>query len=286
MAGETPVMAAMSRYLLAGRAIAVSVSDSPDLGVLGMGKQHLADAMAEVARHLLAAGAQLLYGGDLRPKGFSELLLELVERYRPETFSPTKRGPVAINYLAWPVHATMNRKQLDHWRDAVSPFGMLVCLDQSGRPISKPLRIARQPTADEWSRSLSGMRRLMTRRSAARVVLGGRTQGFRGKYPGIAEETLLSIRAGKPVFVLGGYGGCALDIATAIGLTAKPPIQRSSEWKGHERFQPLKPAMLKNGLTVKENAILAETPHVDEAVTLISRGLHRLFDGKHLVVGN
>jgi len=31
--------------------------------------------------------------------------------------------------------------------------------------------------------------------------------------PGIAEETYLSLEAQQPVFVLGGFGGCARDIA-------------------------------------------------------------------------
>jgi hypothetical protein len=45
--------------------IAVSISDSPDLAARGLGERHLCDVMVEVARHLIAAGATLVYGGDL-----------------------------------------------------------------------------------------------------------------------------------------------------------------------------------------------------------------------------
>lgn len=51
---------------------------------LGLSDGHLRDAMAEIARHLLALGARL-YGGDLRQHGFSELLFELVSRHRRDS---------------------------------------------------------------------------------------------------------------------------------------------------------------------------------------------------------
>lgn len=38
-------------------AIAISVSESPDMLVLGLSDQHLRDAMTEIARHMLALGA-------------------------------------------------------------------------------------------------------------------------------------------------------------------------------------------------------------------------------------
>ena len=51
---------------LSQKAIAVAISDSPDMAGLGLAPEHLRDAMAEIARHLLALGARLVYGGDLR----------------------------------------------------------------------------------------------------------------------------------------------------------------------------------------------------------------------------
>ena len=63
-------------------AIAISISESSDMPALGLSDQHLRDAMAEIARHMLALGANLVYGGDLRQCGFSELLFELVARHR------------------------------------------------------------------------------------------------------------------------------------------------------------------------------------------------------------
>ena len=63
-------------------AVGISVSESPDLRVLGLSDGHLRDAMAEIALLLLASGKSLAYGGDLRQHGFTQLLAELVGRHR------------------------------------------------------------------------------------------------------------------------------------------------------------------------------------------------------------
>ena len=84
-------------------AVAISISESPDMAVLGLSDEHLRDAMAEIARHLLALGVRLAYGGDLRASGFTELLFELVARHRRDADEGDERTGVT-NYLAWPVH--------------------------------------------------------------------------------------------------------------------------------------------------------------------------------------
>jgi hypothetical protein len=33
--------------------VAISISESPDMGILGLATEHLDDAMAEIARHIL-----------------------------------------------------------------------------------------------------------------------------------------------------------------------------------------------------------------------------------------
>ena len=92
--------------------------------------------------------------------------------------------------------------------------------------------------------------------------------------PGIAEETYLSLQAGQPVFVLGGFGGCSRDIAETMGFAERWAGSRG-DWAGRERFRPYSPDDLHNGLSREENAVLARTPHIQEALTLVSRGLRR-----------
>ena len=84
--------------VLGQQVIAISISESHDMPALGLSDGHLRDAMAEIARHLLALGARLVYGGDLRQQGFSELLFELVSRHRRDSAEDDRRADV-INFF-------------------------------------------------------------------------------------------------------------------------------------------------------------------------------------------
>ena len=79
------------------RVVAVSTSESSDMPALGLSDEHLRDAMAEIARHVLRTGSRLVYGGDLSQHGFSELLFEIVAR--PPTCSRQCRGTCGCHQL-------------------------------------------------------------------------------------------------------------------------------------------------------------------------------------------
>ena len=260
----------MKNGSLEGCRIAISISDAPDMGVRGLGKEHLEDAMTEVARHLLALGAQLAYGGDLRPEGFTELLFELVHRYRRNE----QAERVAVrNYLAWPVHASTPPDKIKQLRLALEGIAELVLLTPDGKVMTqtetgKPA----EPTPSDWRSGLTAMRNTMASETQARVVLGGRTTGYRGRFPGVAEEALIQIENKAPLYVLGGFGGCSFDIAAALGLSS---ANGQASWEGLKNFTAYRAEDLRNGLEFDENVALANTVHADEASALIMRGLLR-----------
>jgi hypothetical protein len=133
-------------------AIAISTSDSPDMPSLGLSDEHLKDAMAEIARHLLALGAHLVYGGDLRAYGFTELLFELVARHRSDAHD-ADQSPAVANYLAWPVHICMKVKELEQLSHDLSGSAKIVCLGPDGRRLTQRERLElapRDPTESEW----------------------------------------------------------------------------------------------------------------------------------------
>lgn len=264
------------REPLSQKAIAIAISDSPDMAALGLAPEHLRDAMAEIARHLLAMGARLVYGGDLRANGFTELLFELVARYRRDADIGDAR-PAVVNYLAWPIVVSKPAAELRGLVDELAGLAELHFLDRQGADlVPAALNDAARPTVtdEDWSVALTTMREVLTRVSDARIVLGGRTQGYKGRMPGIAEEALTALQASQPLFLLGGFGGCARDIAVALKLL--PQSASLATWPGQDAFVPFDNISLRNGLTVEENTTLARTVHVDEAVALILRGLLRL----------
>ena len=255
-------------------AVAVSISDSPDMSALGLSDGHLREAMVEIARHVLRTGSQLVYGGDLRQYGFSELLLEMVARYRPVGDGGDEDVDIT-NYLAWPVHMQISSTKLEETAEALVGSARLVCLDIDGKPVILEERRQRrqaEPMEVEWSDGLTAMRRHMLAESDARIVLGGRVDRYKGAMPGIGEEALLSLDAGQPLFVVGGFGGCAHDIAESMRLM-EPRMFYRRTWMGRETFDEFSAEDLNNGLTFEENATLASTPHIDQAIVLIRRGL-------------
>lgn len=272
------------RKALTKQVIAISISESSDMPALGLTDAHLRDAMAEIARHLLAGGASLVYGGDLRKGGFTELLFELVSRHRVDA-DPNDphaaRNDLATAvrwFVAWSIHAPLAATALDQLAADLAGVAEAVYLTLDGRRMTKSERAAlqpQQPSEDDWSQALTAMRRTMREESDARIVLGGRVDGYKGVMPGIAEEALESLRNKQPLFLLGGFGGCAHDIAELVGLIAPTRASRPT-WPGQQHFAGFTPACLHNDLTDAENATLARTVHVDQAVVLVLRGLLRL----------
>jgi len=257
--------------------IAISASESPDMPALGLSHEHLRDAMTEIARHLLALGARLVYGGDLRALGFTQLLFELVARHRRDADEGDERTGV-VNYLAWPVHVSLTTDELNQFSADLAGAAELICLGIEGRRLGSTERqkmAQRQPTEKEWTDGLTAMRHVMRRDTHARIVLGGRVDKYKGAMPGIAEEALLSLEAGQPLFIIGGFGGCARDIAEALGLVSPRGISHSS-WRGRQKFDRFGAADLNNCLTAYENTILANTSHIDQAVAVVLGGLLRV----------
>ena len=256
--------------------VAISISESPDMAVLGLSNEHLQDAMTELALSLLSSGVSLAYGGDLRKGGFTELLFELLTRYRDH---PRHSGKIGVtDYLAWPVHIRMTAGELAAFSAGHEGAARLVFLARDGDRLEQEQRLelpSHEPDDDEWAEGLTGMRVVMRQETQARIVLGGRVEDYKGRMPGIAEETLLSLQVQQPVFLLGGFGGCTRDIAETVGLVERWAGSRG-DWSGRPDFGRYSPADLHNGLSDEDNAVLARTPHLDQAVALVTHGLNQL----------
>jgi hypothetical protein len=267
----------MTTRVLAGHCIALSISESPEMAVLGLGKEHLEDAMTELVRLLFASGASVAYGGDLRPGGFTNLLFEVVNRYR---LNRDEDRNLVRNYLAWPVHSALHRNDIEELQNQLQGLADLILLSLDGKPISLDDR-AKEPVSiqpHEWIYGLTAMRHTMAAETKARIVLGGKTSGYKGDMPGVAEEALIQLSRMAPLYVLGGFGGCSREIAVAMGIGDRSlPAVNTAGWSASNKFGKLGPGNLSNGLPEADNKRLAVTAHVDEAATLVMRGLFNLY---------
>ena len=131
-----------------------------------------------------------------------------------------------LNYLAWPVHIGMEVASLKELESELRGCAGLVLVDLTGTRLSMDSRAqcaSHFPEESDWSTGLTAMRRLMSDETDARILLGGRVEGYKGRMPGIAEEAIVSMEKRQPLFLIGGFGGCARDVAEMLGLIEKGP---------------------------------------------------------------
>jgi hypothetical protein len=238
----------------------------------GMGPEHLNDALGEISRQLLALGARMIYGGDLREGGITKMLFELAARYSPSLAHKDEHLPMIVDVVPYPMHAELTRDELMVWEADFATIAELRYMNQDAGVWSfatRPQHLVQLPT-DEWAAALTAMRNYVTRASDARIVLGGQTAGYLGRMPGIAEEAYVSAAVGQPLFVIGGFGGAAQAIARSIAANEHVMIPDTSE-----RYLVGTP----NGLDEIELRRLATSPHIDEITVLLTRGLGKLFAG-------
>jgi SLOG cluster2 len=284
----------------AGKAflVGVSISDpSPDeLIRLGLSDLHVRHAFMEVVRHVLARGGSIAYGGDLRAAGYTEALFDLVRTYERKDFA----GPDRVHsYLAWPIWLDVTPAQR---ADLANIATIKEVPRPDGAPDLLPLIGDRKPEDLLWnSLALTSMREAMTSAIRARVVLGGRVSGQQGLLPGVLEEAALAVRTSVPLYLAGGFGGCAQILAGAVSGSAPSELTLDYQLRHTPRYQELfnvasssgvAPVFdellgsfiaagvegLNNGLNVADNQRLFVTDDVDEVVALVLRGLRQVTD--------
>jgi len=283
--------------------IAFSISDAEDWNALGLDRLHQDDAFVELCRYLLVSGAALAYGGDLRRGGYTEILWQLVESYQQLDLGIK---PVH-NYQAWPLYLGIDvalqarLKQIVKFVKTGLPAGIA---EQLSVDPEKQLPPVDAKALYIWGRSLTQMREEMNRDASARIVIGGRLTGFKGRYPGLIEEAYLALRDKKPLFVAGGFGGCTQAIAEWIQGNPKKALSFSTQ-SGYEKLEAFYAAEtgsghcpqnesidfenlrrvfkdlsmdtlesgMNNGLSNEENALLLGTRDIPLMVHLVLKGL-------------
>ncbi len=167
--------------------------------------------------------------------------------------------------------------------------------------------------ADEkWSRRvIQRFRRrlVVSEGSVARFAVAGATRQHGGRVPGIAEELMLTLALGKPIYVAGAFGGAAQDCGSLLGLgpartgdipeslypqPEEPKLAgiadklRPGPWTSMPLTAGEVASFLKkhsiggpdwpnNGLSVEDNRLLFASEEPKQVVELVVKGLRRCF---------
>ena len=152
-----------------------------------------------------------------------------------------------------------------------------------------------------WARGLTLMREQMDSATdlKARVIIGGRVQGFIGRYPGVLEEAIITLQHGEALYLCGGFGGCTCEIIQALKGKSPPTLSQSfqdrdpsyaalTDYYRRNGPEPIDYAQicdylsktgvagLKNGLSESDNEVLFATPYITEIIYLVLKGLANL----------
>ncbi|NKI30777.1 hypothetical protein [Croceivirga thetidis] len=284
-------------HLFKNQNVAVSVSDSPEIEMLGFSNNHQKNLITEITRYLVIHGSKLVYGGDLRQNGYTRLFSDLVYQYRPTKEANKK---FFKNYFSFPIYLKLKTSdELEFKKNGVEPIKI---------PAPEHLDIDTTkfypPDSKEnlfiWAESLSKMRLEMQSSINARIFTGGNMSNFKGKYPGLLEEALLALKEDTPVYLVGIFGGITQRII--MGIQGSKPKELTLDWqsKVNDRYgdfvrfynsmkteniidysnctdflnnYTLGRISKNNGLTIEENKRLFTSIHTSEIIFLIMKGL-------------
>ncbi|GAA4736507.1 hypothetical protein [Flavisolibacter ginsenosidimutans] len=281
---------------LVGHTVALSSSESDNLGKFGLSDLHLADLVIEINRYLLSTGASVAYGGDLRAGGLTEILIELVDQFK---FTDVKEKDRLKSYLAFPLSLSLTKEMQAQYTHRVKfiktiPPDDILAVDPN---------VFIPPVGSDnlfiWARSLTYMREKMEEECNARIFIGGRAQRYKGRAPGVLEEMLIALKAEKPIYLIGGFGGVVANVCSHLNNGGElkdvlDTIKASSEYQEmmqeynrrqisqlmswpDELFNELQGGWAiisqRNGLSIEENQKLAGTKHVYEIIYYLLKGL-------------
>ena len=300
----TPLWNASEKDCFARERIGISISEVHGDGFSSnhIHPDHLVRLAQDLARHLLARSATLIYGGDLRPDGFTEFILDeaaiLKERIGEEL-------PKIENHLAWPLH--VSEPEIVSWRARYSQVMKTVehkIPDDVADGISSNVFLPPNTPDNSyiWSRCLTEMREQSIASSTVRICAGGKLFGYKGKMPGVLEEIVLAVNVEKPLFLLGAFGGVVGSVCYVL-LNKDVPEVLTEEWqisqnagyadvqalaRSHgnecdykavvEVIKKLKVSELASrcGLSENEYAKIMRSPFIDECLHLIMKGLKNM----------
>ncbi|MBD9449671.1 hypothetical protein [Rhizobium sp. RHZ01] len=227
---------------LENRKIQISLSTPPDHLKLGIPPRELDRALLSVCMALVRAGATVVYGGDLRPDGFSFKIF----RHLARAYADSNSVPF-IHIIDYVSLAKMTYEILENaLTERRGTCVTYVCVENTLSPVwlgddeiivgdqASSTSLQKDPAFTEWvsglkhlpqAEEMTASRKVKAEFADACVAIGGKmglvgngADLSAGAMPGIFEESLLMLKGGKPLIPLGAYGGATRDMAIALDL--------------------------------------------------------------------
>jgi hypothetical protein len=225
---STPLQRIGIHRVLDKQKIALSISESDDIKRCGLLPEQLDDAMVEISRHLLVRGAVLAYGGHVGSDGYTRALADLVAAH--QSLSTLPQLERIENFVGWPL--PFAKMPVDRKAELMKLVTFVRTPRPSGVEKLDPHAFLTEPEffpADSparryaWARGMTAMREQQSSQTMARIVIGGKVgptetaqpnggrqqSWYTGRIPGVVEEAISTLQAGRPLYLCGAYGGAA-----------------------------------------------------------------------------
>lgn len=302
---ETPLTTNLKSFKNILIGITISDPDIENVKSIGHGENHLISLSQTIARHLLFRDATMVYGGDLRPNGFTQYLCEEAKIVQDRIQDST---PLLENYSAWPIYTNEDEPTLD-WNAKYNKVMKIIQVEPPEKvkqvhDIKTFLRPVNPINCFAWCLCLSKMRNEMINKCRYRISAGGKLSGYKGKYPGVLEEIIISIRENKPLYLIGGFGGITSKVCELF-MGKNTPEELTMTWQlyhnaGYKELTDLFsidpdeenidyntlvgeikkfgiPRLSNNnGLTEDQNKTLFSSEYIDEIIMLILEGINNI----------
>lgn len=242
------------------KVIAFSISYQHDnMLARGMGLEHLHELLIRLARPILRDSGSLAYGGNWKEteENFMFPLLRLISAEQEDNSlgGPDSSFQIGMlyNHSPWPEYLRVTPNIEAQWINCCRV--VRITQQMAGLSDEEIVPDAGADQADARTQfnkaiTLSAMRRLMMQPMSidipdvprpefipavgARILLGGKVDGYSGFLPGIFEEALTTLQCQRPVYLLGGFGGAAEILARAmLGTGNDRPRELTLDWHKH-----------------------------------------------------
>jgi len=196
--------------------------------------------LIELCDKLFENGADLAYGGNLGEAGTLAAMVKAAKN-TPEDLLNRQEKQRIRNYLGYPAYQDAELIALnDKEKDQINVCKLSTLSDPECNDLGVPSEgdktgennyFPARPREEKgeatynpkqhmaWSLSLFRMRVSMIQGLSALIAFGGKDDGRSwGRFSGNAEEIMLALAMGKPVYVLGKAGGATQSVGKLLGL--------------------------------------------------------------------
>ncbi len=233
--------------------VGISVSPCEEAARLGYDDRQINRIVIRMAQYFLEKDMRVIFGSDWREDGVMRAVADyagVVAARTEEDVAPGKVAPRMLNVV--PEARGLSRAAIEAAREGGGVLRVMALEEAT------PPGVEKRP--DAVAARLTALRHVLTTLldPGCRVCLGGRTHGFQGKEPGVMEEARLAIEYGRPLYLMGGFGGATQMFG--LGGSGKRYLETGE------------------GLTAEEKEELFHTTDIERAIRLIGRGADELMN--------